>query len=126
MAGNAKIDMLGLGSRIRKARADRHMSQAELADACGLSVPYISNIERGKKCFSVDILLRLAQALQVSTDKLLRLDVPQSDYAYDAEATEILADCTQEESVMLLEFMRSLKASIRRVKVQAVNKDNGV
>lgn len=126
MAENAKIDMLGLGSRIRKARADCHMSQAELADACGLSVPYISNIERGKKCFSVDILLRLAQALQVSTDKLLRLDVPQSDYAYDAEATEILADCTQEESVMLLEFMRSLKASIRRVKVQAVNKDNGV
>jgi transcriptional regulator with XRE-family HTH domain len=120
MAENSKIDMVGLGSRIRKARADCHMSQTELADACGLSVPYVSNIERGKKCFSVDILLRLAQALQVSTDKLLQLDVPQSDYAYNAEAADILADCTQEESVMLLEFMQSLKMSIRRVKV--VNK----
>lgn len=120
MAENSKIDMAGLGSRIRKARADCHMSQTELADACGLSVPYVSNIERGKKCFSVDILLRLAQALQVSTDKLLQLDVPQSDYAYNAEAADILADCTQEESVMLLEFMQSLKMSIRRVKV--VNK----
>lgn len=120
MAENSKIDMVGLGSRIRKARADCHMSQTELADACGLSVPYVSNIERGKKCFSVDILLRLAQALQVSTDKLLQLDVPQSDYAYNAEAADILADCTQEESVMLLEFMQSLKISIRRVKV--VNK----
>lgn len=117
MAENSKIDMVGLGSRIRKARADCHMSQTELADACGLSVPYVSNIERGKKCFSVDILLRLAQALQVSTDKLLQLDVPQSDYAYNAEAADILADCTQEESVMLLEFMQSLKMSIRRVKV---------
>lgn len=120
MAENSKIDMVGLGSRIRKARADCHMSQTELADACGLSVPYVSNIERGKKCFSVDILLRLAQALQVSTDKLLQLDVPQSDYAYNAEAADILADCTQEESVMLLELMQSLKMSIRRVKV--VNK----
>jgi hypothetical protein len=56
----------------------------------------------------------------VSTDKLLQLDVPQSDYAYNAEAADILADCTKEESVMLLEFMQSLKTSIRRVKV--VNK----
>ena len=123
MAENSKIDMVGLGSRIRKARADCHMSQTELADACGLSVPYVSNIERGKKCFSVDILLRLAQALQVSTDKLLQLDVPQSDYAYNAEAADILADCTLEESVILLECMQSLKVSIRRVKVKAVNND---
>ena len=123
MAENSKIDMVGLGSRIRKDRTDCHMSQTELADACGLSVPYVSNIERGKKCFSVDILLRLAQALQVSTDKLLQLDVPQSDYAYNAEAADILADCTLEESVILLECMQSLKVSIRRVKVKAVNND---
>ena len=41
MAEKSKIDMVGLGSRIRKARADCHMSQTELADACGLSVPYV-------------------------------------------------------------------------------------
>lgn len=115
MKDNARIDMSELGSRIRQARMERNMSQLDLAEACGISVPYVSDIERGKKCFSVDILLRLAQALQISADWLLRLDIPQTQYAYSSEASDIMADCTQEEAVMLLEFMRSLKGTMRKV-----------
>lgn len=115
MRENSRIDMPELGARIRHARIARNMSQLELAEVCGISVPYVSDIERGKKCFSVDILLRIAQALQVSTDWLLRLDIPQTDYAYHAEAAELLADCSQEEAVLLLECIRSMKESIRKV-----------
>ena len=115
MKDNSRIDMSELGSRIRQARMERGMSQMDLAEACGISVPYVSDIERGKKCFSVDILLRVAQALQVSTDWLLRLDIPQTQYAYNSEAADMMADCTQEEAVMLLEFMRSLKETMRKV-----------
>ena len=88
MKDNSRIDMCELGSRIRQARLERNMSQIDLAEACGISVPYVSDIERGKKCFSVDILLRLAQALQVSTDWLLRLDIPQTQYTYSSEAAD--------------------------------------
>jgi transcriptional regulator with XRE-family HTH domain len=116
MRENSRIDMAEIGSRIRQARIERNMGQADLADACGISVPYVSDIERGKKCFSVDILLRISQALQISTDWLLRLDIPQAQYAYNSEAADILADCTPDESVMLLEFMQSLKQSMRKVR----------
>lgn len=115
MRENSRIDTVELGSRIRQARTERNMSQMELAEACGISVPYVSDIERGKKCFSVDILLRIAVALQISTDWLLRLDIPQTDYAYHAEAAELLEDCSQEEAVLLLECIRSVKKSIRKV-----------
>ena len=114
MRENSRIDMSELGARIRQARTTRNMSQLELADACGISVPYVSDVERGKKCFSVDILLRIAQALQVSADWLLRLDIPQTDYTYHAEAAELLADCSQEEAALLLDLMSSMKQIIRK------------
>lgn len=114
MRENSRIDTIELGSRIRRARTERNMSQIDLAEACGISVPYVSDIERGKKCFSVDILLRIALALQVSTDWLLRLDIPQTDYAYHAEAAELLADCSQEEAALLLDLMSSTKQIIRK------------
>lgn len=113
MRENSRIDMPELGARIRQARTSRNMSQLELADACGISVPYVSDIERGKKCFSVDILLRIALALQISTDWLLRLDIPQTEYAYNAEAAELLKDCSLEEAALLLDLMGSTKQIIR-------------
>lgn len=111
-----QIDLAGLGARIKQARTERNMSQVELAEAAGLCVPYISDIERGKKCFSVDKLVRIAQVLQVSTDWLLRLDTPQTEYAYNAEAADILLDCTEEESIILLEVMQATKTSLRKAR----------
>ena len=116
MKENYQIDLAGLGARVKQARMDRNMSQADLAEAANLCVPYVSDIERGKKCFSVDKLVRLAQVLQVSTDWLLRLDIPQTEYTYNAEAADILVDCTAEESVILLEVMQATKQAIRKGK----------
>ena len=116
MKENYQIDLAGLGARVKQARMDRNMSQVELAEAASLCVPYVSDIERGKKCFSVDKLVRIAQVLQVSTDWLLRLDTPQTEYTYNAEAADILVDCTDEESVILLEIMQATKQAIRKSK----------
>lgn len=109
---NNKINLVELGSRIRQIRMEHGMTQMDLADACNLSLPYVSDIERGKKCFSVDILLRVAQALEVSTDWLLRLDIPQTQYAYSAEAAELLAGCSPDEATLLLDLMHSAKEII--------------
>ena len=108
------MDLAELGLRIRQVRLERKMSQVELAEACNLSVPYISDIERGKKCFSVDILVRMAKAMQVSADWLLQLDLPQTQYSHNAEATDLLADCTAEEAMLLLKLMQSNKETLRR------------
>lgn len=116
MKENYQIDLAELGSRVKQARIDRNMSQVDLAEAANLCVPYVSDIERGKKCFSVDKLVRLAQVLQVSTDWLLRLDIPQTEYTYNSEAADILVDCTAEESVILLEVMQATKQAIRKGK----------
>ena len=38
-----------IGDRVRQARMTKHMSQNDLADATGLSVSFLSNIEMGKQ-----------------------------------------------------------------------------
>ena len=58
-------------SRIRTYRNYRKMSVSDLAAAAGISQPYLSEIERGKKTGSVDVLKRIAAALKVDLDDIV-------------------------------------------------------
>ncbi len=58
-------------SRIRSFRNYRGLTISELAAAAGISQPYLSEIETGKKTGSVDVLKRIASALNVDLDDLV-------------------------------------------------------
>jgi len=59
-----------IGLRIKKARIDRHISQAELAEKCGWSQSRVGNYERKIRKPSVDDLISIAKALQVNVQWL--------------------------------------------------------
>jgi putative transcriptional regulator len=63
-----------LRTRLRVARAERDVSQAELARAVGVSRQTISSIETGQYCPSTVLALRLADALAVPFSKLFWLE----------------------------------------------------
>ncbi|MBB4007132.1 helix-turn-helix domain-containing protein [Allorhizobium taibaishanense] len=58
-------------SRIRTFRTYRNLSVSDLAAAAGISQPYLSEIESGKKTGSVDVLKRIATALKVDLDDIV-------------------------------------------------------
>lgn len=60
-----------VGSHLAEARFRRGLSQAELAARCGLSQAQISYFELGRRRPSLDQLLRVAEALGVSLQKLI-------------------------------------------------------
>jgi transcriptional regulator with XRE-family HTH domain len=62
-----------LGRNVRHWRKFRDMSQEELALDCGMKRSYVSDIERGTRNPSVKALARLAKALDVEPDILVRL-----------------------------------------------------
>lgn len=54
------------GLRIREIRVMRNMTQQELADKCDLSLPFINLIENNKRMVSLETLIKLLSALDVS------------------------------------------------------------
>jgi putative transcriptional regulator len=63
-----------LRTRLRVARAQRDVSQAELARAVGVSRQTISSIETGQYCPSTVLALRLADVLGVPFTELFWLE----------------------------------------------------
>jgi DNA-binding XRE family transcriptional regulator len=56
---------------IRVWREYRGMTQRELAEAAGISVAYVSQIEAGKRKGSTEVLVKLSHALHVSLDDIV-------------------------------------------------------
>lgn len=61
-----------LGANIKKIRTRKKMSQGDICRALDMDRGYMSAIENGKKNITIQQLERLAQALGVSPDKLLK------------------------------------------------------
>lgn len=62
-----------VGDEIRAARARRHLSQDELANASGLSHSTIVRLEAGKRTVDIIQLLSICKVLRVDAGKLLDL-----------------------------------------------------
>jgi transcriptional regulator with XRE-family HTH domain len=61
-----------LGANMKKVRAKKKLSQGALARLLEVDKGYISNIENGKKNPTLATIQRLADALSVSADELLK------------------------------------------------------
>jgi transcriptional regulator with XRE-family HTH domain len=61
-----------LGRNVRTLRKARGMSQEALALECGMKRSYVSDMERGTRNPSIKAVARLAKALKVEPDVLIR------------------------------------------------------
>jgi transcriptional regulator with XRE-family HTH domain len=59
-----------LGSFIREQRSTARLSLRRLSELAGISNPYLSQIERGLRRPSADILQQIAKALRISAETL--------------------------------------------------------
>jgi transcriptional regulator with XRE-family HTH domain len=102
-----------LGSYIRDRRRDARLSLRRLSELAGVSNPYLSQIERGLRKPSADILQQLARALHVSAETLYvqagildPRDGPEPDLEH-----EILRDAslTESQKQAMIEVYRSFQ-----------------
>lgn len=65
-----------MGDIIYQLRINKKLSQVELAKRCGVTQQAINRIEKGKVKASVETLVKLAEALDTTTDVILGIKQP--------------------------------------------------
>ena len=65
-----RVSVVDLGEFIREQRRLGRLSLRKLSELSGISNPYLSQIERGMRKPSADILKELARALSISVESL--------------------------------------------------------
>ena len=60
-----------IGANVRRLRGER-LTQQVLADGLGMTVQYLSRIERGGVNLTIDTLVRIANALEARPSELIR------------------------------------------------------
>jgi transcriptional regulator with XRE-family HTH domain len=96
-----------LAGNIKLFRGRRNWSQADLAEKAGLSIVYLSDIERGNKWPYLDTLIKLASAFEVEVYELLK---PQD--ALSADTAAVLARFTDETVSMIAKSLDSAKKGV--------------
>lgn len=71
--------MNDLSDKIKLLRSAQNLNQTQLAELVGITQPFLSDIEKGKRKPSIEVLQKLCDALGCSADYLLSL--PHSDGA---------------------------------------------
>lgn len=89
----AKRSGAAIGEFIREQREQAHVSLRQLARLAGVSNPYLSQIERGLRKPSADILQQIAKGLRISAEQLyIRAGILETREGNPELVAAILAD----------------------------------
>ena len=107
---------VALGRRVRDARTQAGFTQLELAERIDKSQNFLGQIERGTKHPSLDVLIALAESLQVSVAELCadpRGYAPAPD-PYLARLSSLLRDRPPHIRRLMLDLAKTLSHPSRR------------
>ena len=109
----ATIDVRTLGEFIREQRESAEVSLRQLAKNAGVSNPYLSQVERGLKKPSAEILGQIASALRISAETLYvraGLLEPRAGNAAVTEAITADESLTERQRQVLLEIYAAFQS----------------
>ncbi len=108
----AGIDVRHLGDYIREQRDANNISLRQLAKLAGVSNPYLSQIERGLRKPSAEILQQIAKALRISAEALyVQAGILEQREGSGLVADAILGDedLNERQKQVLLEIYESFR-----------------
>ena len=107
------LDYESIGKRIKGYRTQRNISQEELSERINAGPRYITKVENAVICPSLESLVYIANALNVSSDDLLHDNLTVSTSMAGSEIHRLLLDCNLDEQKMLSRTVQFMKALLR-------------
>jgi len=104
------ISVHDLGEYLKEQRQSAQLSLRQLSEVAGISNPYISQIERGLKKPSAEILQQIAKALRISAETLyVRAGLLEEREGEQVVAAAVLGDphLSQRQKRVLLDVYES-------------------
>jgi transcriptional regulator with XRE-family HTH domain len=106
------VNVSAIGAYIREQREQAKISLRQLAQSAGISNPYLSQIERGLRRPSADILQQIAKGLRISAEALyvqagFLEDRPPGSMVREAVLTD--QELTERQKQMLIEIYESFR-----------------
>ncbi|MEU5756919.1 helix-turn-helix transcriptional regulator [Streptomyces sp. NPDC047829] len=110
----ASLNVGNLGEYLREQRRSAQLSLRQLAEAAGVSNPYLSQIERGLRKPSAEVLQQVAKALRISAETLyVRAGILDAERDRDDVETRavLLADpsLNERQKQVLLQIYESFR-----------------
>jgi transcriptional regulator with XRE-family HTH domain len=105
-----------LGEFIRDQRRNARLSLRKLSERAGISNPYLSQIERGLRKPSAEILQGIARGLRISAETLYVRAGILDERPPNGETTDLVSAITNDTSIgerqkqVLIEIYRSFQA----------------
>ena len=111
------VSVTSIGSYIREQREQAKISIRQLAQAAGVSNPYLSQVERGLRRPSADILQQIAKGLRISAEALYVqagiLDDKEGEATSVTEAIMADPEITERQKQMLIDIYESFRKEVR-------------
>ena len=102
------MDYKVLGQRIRIERNKLGLTQAELAEKISVTTPFVGQIERGERKFSIETLVAIAHELNISTDFLLRENLGNNLNSLFSELITLVENRDPKDIVLAIDVVRSI------------------
>lgn len=99
------IDYSAVGKRISLIRKNRGMTQEQLAKKAELSNIYISHIENSRSIPSLETLMKLCSALDITPDEVLLGTKQDMENYLQSDIQKKLILCTPKERRMVSRFI---------------------
>ena len=108
----ATLNVRDLGEYIREQRNNAQISLRQLAKLAGVSNPYLSQIERGVRKPSAEILQQIAKALRISAEALyVQAGILEERFVDSDVPVAVLSDpqITERQKQVLIEIYESFR-----------------
>ena len=107
---NMELDFKEIGARIQRCRIEKKMTKAELAEKIDTNQKHLSRIEGGYHRSTLDTIVAIAKALNVSVDYL----VADFDNSNDSSTLQVILDEIRGMSSRQLEMLQENIKTIKK------------
>lgn len=112
-----ELDYKKLGKRIKEQRLKQHLTQEKLGEIVGVNTSNISHIERAATQVSLSSLVKIANALDTTLDRLVCDSLYSvADLYIEQDISNLLQGCSLAEKQIIKDILIATKKTLKENK----------